>query len=237
MIIQKKNEKKRTGYLSVFDLNQSLPRPDGQAGAEILFAIIEKESIPISRITLEYEKDIHGGYGKEHFSRQGFLQKYASCDCFRQSGRLQALEIWEIELSEGSLLIGNMGSVVKVLSENEAMDFTRFFTNIEEDTFRYHSFPQQLADDLIQKEGMNLRRAVESLQKLSEYPDIYQEYIAGGKDGAAGHSNPVTVEGYTAERIMQEVKLHPIGAYLMLVKLRKDPEKAKKTLARGIVRK
>ena len=81
------------------------------------------------------------------------------------------------------------------------------------------------------------RKTVDTDLLKKEHPDIYQEYIAGGKDGAAGHSNPVTVEGYTAERIMQEVKLHPIGAYLMLVKLRKDPEKAKKTLARGIVRK
>lgn len=48
---------------------------------------------------------------------------------------------------------------------------------------------------------------------------------------------PVKIQGYTAERLIEELGLHPIGAYKTLADLCDDPSGTLELIKRGIIKK
>lgn len=237
MKIIEKNKQIYTSFASSYDLDQCCLQKEGFEGAGILYAIMETDLLPVSRVFLDYESDIHSGYSKRVYIRRGFLERFQTCSDLLSEFCEGSFESWRVELPDDSRLLGDTGSIVNILSENETINFTRYMMEIEEATFRYHPFSKEFVDSLMSRESMSLRRAVEVLQRLSVHPDIFMECNSYYCSGMEEVESCVDVEGYTAEKLMQEVGLHPVGACLMLADLRENPREAKTLIKRGIVRK
>ena len=108
--------------------------------------------------------------------------------------------------------------------------------DIEENTFRYHSFDGDLVDAMQSRYGLSIKKTVLALSKLEKYPDIWEEFTEGmtqdpfrfPKEGA------VSVEGHTAEELFHCTKLKELGAYNYLIYLREQPERALADLEKGL---
>ena len=76
-------------------------------------------------------------------------------------------------------------------------------------------------------------------QKLIPYADIFAEFFNYARVGKYCKKDKSKTEvcGYTAERLIAEYNLSPLGAYNFLVYLREDPEHALKDLKAGLSRK
>lgn len=86
--------------------------------------------------------------------------------------------------------------------------------------------------ECLTKLSMDKDQATDALLYLYPYVDIMLEcgqFMMGIKP-----SNPISVEGYTAEKLMQTTYLSNLGAYNYLVYLRKNPAEALDNLRNGL---
>jgi hypothetical protein len=74
----------------------------------------------------------------------------------------------------------------------------------------------------------------DSLDKIDDFEDTLREELE--KYLLQGESPACEKEGYDFERLIEEKKLHPIGAFLALDWLRREPEKAKEEFTRTFPR-
>lgn len=120
--------------------------------------------------------------------------------------------------------------------KNADINLIPFLMDIEENTFRYHSFDGDLVDAMQSRYGLSMKKTVLALSRLEKYPDIWEEFTEGmtqdpfrfPKDGA------VSVEGHTAEELFRSTKLKELGAYNYLIYLREQPERALADLEKGL---
>ena len=98
---------------------------------------------------------------------------------------------------------------------------------MDSDVLRY------LRDD----EKMTDKVAFQIIGKLERHPDILEEFRQwiGSKDFPRGTA--ISIEGYTAERLVTSTYLRPVGAYSYLIYLREKPKEALEDLKRGLPRK
>ncbi len=81
-------------------------------------------------------------------------------------------------------------------------------------------------NDYIQEHALLV--TLEDIEKLSEpLRTEFEKFLE------TGDLPDLEVEGWNLERLMKEKNLHPVGAFLMLDWLKKEPQKAKQILARG----
>ena len=76
--------------------------------------------------------------------------------------------------------------------------------------------------------------------KISKYPDIYDEFCAwlSTRDYSVIKDSPIMVEGYSAKMIAEIAPfLQGIGIYNMLITLRDHPERGKEYIAKGFPKK
>ncbi len=86
--------------------------------------------------------------------------------------------------------------------------------------------------------GYTPNQAEEEADKLIKHPDILKEFINWLATGKYESNNPLTIEGYTAQRLHEEFDfLKPIGVYNYLISLREKPEEALKWIKKGLPRK
>lgn len=76
-------------------------------------------------------------------------------------------------------------------------------------------------------------RAAKAYKKLSEYPDILNEFYQYIMTETYPQT-PIEVEGYTAEYLVAHFPLSPLGAYNYLIYLREMPQKALADLKAGL---
>ena len=90
---------------------------------------------------------------------------------------------------------------------------------------------------LQENEKMTDKVAFQILGKLERHPDILEEFgqWIGSKEFPG--EGPISVEGYTAERLVKSTYLRPVGAYAYLIYLREKPSEALDDLKRGLPRK
>ena len=81
------------------------------------------------------------------------------------------------------------------------------------------------------------KRAEYSYQKLARHPDIRKEFYSYIINNDAFPENPITIEGFTAKRLITEYPFAPSGAYLYLVYLREKPKEALDNLKHHLPRK
>ena len=84
--------------------------------------------------------------------------------------------------------------------------------------------------------GLSPTRTEESYKKLNTHPDILREFYFFIMNSLSPWKS-ISVEGYTAERLLQETELNPLGAYNYLIYLREKPEEALANLKKGLPRK
>ena len=84
-------------------------------------------------------------------------------------------------------------------------------------------FPGQYPEWHLEKVIVDVEGFIPSIRSEFEY------FLKTGKMP----ENPVEIEGYSADKLIKERRLYPVGAYLMLGWLTRDPEKAKESLLRG----
>ena len=90
-----------------------------------------------------------------------------------------------------------------------------------------------------QRFGYSEKRAKIMVDQMSPYDDIIDEFFNYARVGKYCKKDKTKTEvcGYTAERLIKEYNLSPLGAYNFLVYLREEPEKALKDLSAGLPRK
>ena len=80
-------------------------------------------------------------------------------------------------------------------------------------------------------------RAEKSYEKIARYADICKEFYQYIMDDEAFASNPIKVEGFTAQRLATNYPLSALGAYNYLIYLREMPKEALADLKAGLPRK
>lgn len=85
---------------------------------------------------------------------------------------------------------------------------------------------------LINNLNKSNQRAEDIYNKLSKHDDILKEFYEWVISGQ--FKNFVVVEGYTAQRLFNETRLEPLGAYNYLIYLRENPQEAKEMLSKGL---
>ena len=86
-------------------------------------------------------------------------------------------------------------------------------------------------------EKMTENVALKILGKLERHPDVLEEFRRwiGAKETRHGAS--ISVEGYTADKLLKLTDLRPIGAYTYLIYLREKPQEALDDLKKGLPKK
>ena len=57
--------------------------------------------------------------------------------------------------------------------------------------------------------------------KVSTFPDIFEEFVYWLDHGEFKQDDPITIDGYTAQNLYENTYLAPIGAFNMLTDLRR----------------
>lgn len=231
------NREKSGGYyFTAYEMNQIFSVENCPAGLLLLYTILDRSGLPIEEIVLDYFTDIHSENGRQIYNKTEFLQEYPSLETLCRKSDIEKMGPWTVELENGAVINGELGRKIRIMYEDECTNYNKVFLNIENETYHYNMCPGELMEYLEKVEQMSEPLAVEVLQGLEEYEDLYQEFSSCIKDGRyVFPENPIAVEGYTAERLMKEVGFHPIGAYRSLVWLRKDPQKELKKIEKGLI--
>lgn len=90
-----------------------------------------------------------------------------------------------------------------------------------------------------QNYGYSEKRAAAMATKLSAHEEILEEFANYMSSGSFAKKDNSKTEicGYTAEKLHNEFKLSPLGAYNFLVYLKEEPENALADLKAGLPRK
>lgn len=90
---------------------------------------------------------------------------------------------------------------------------------------------------LLHRAKLSEKRAEYSYQKLACHPDIRKEFYFYVMNNDIFPKNLITIESFTAKRLITEYPFAPSGAYLYLVYLREKPEEALDNLKYHLPRK
>ena len=94
--------------------------------------------------------------------------------------------------------------------------------------------------DIIEKyyeeNGVSSVLKTKRVAKFAENADIEREFERWIESKEYTVENPITIEGYTAKNLSEESQfLDGEGAFLMLIELRENPQKALKRIKNGFV--
>lgn len=235
MKIVKNKEKEGNYYFITYEMDQSFCAAGKPAGLLLLYTIAGSSALAVDEIVLDFYGDIQEGQTQKIYDRTGFQNAYPSFDELCRKIDVENLAPWTVELEGGAVVNGDLYREIRLMYKDESIKWNRVFLNIELETYHYNNCPKKLLEYLEDTEGMSEPLAVEVLQGLEEYEDIYQEFSSCIQDGKyIFPADPVSVEGYTARRLVEEVGFHPIGAYRSLAWLRKDPQTELEKIKKGL---
>lgn len=92
---------------------------------------------------------------------------------------------------------------------------------------------------IMQKYGYSEKRAKAMVSQMAPYHDIFEEFFNYARVGEFQKEDrtQTVVCGYTAERLVSEYNLSPLGAYNYLVYLKEEPQRALQDLKDDLPRK
>ena len=91
-----------------------------------------------------------------------------------------------------------------------------------------------ITEYLLHQMNLSQTRAEKSYEKIARYTDIRKEFYQYIMDNEVFTSNPIKVEGFTAQYLETNYPLSVLGAYNYLIYLREMPEKALADLKTGL---
>ena len=236
MKIVKNKVKEGNYYFITYEMDQSFSVAGKTAGLLLLYTIADSSALAVDKIVLDFYGGIQEGKTRKIYDRTGFQNAYPSFDEFCRKIDVENLAPWTVELQDGTVVNGGQDREIRLMYKHENVKWIRFFLNIEMETYHYNDCPKKLMEYLEDTEGMSEPLAVEVLQRLEEYKDLYQEFSSCIQDGKyIFPEDPVSVEGYTARRLVEEVGFHPIGAYRSLAWLRNDPQTEMEKIKQGLI--
>lgn len=236
MKILKNRERDGNYFLYSFDLDQCYRSETCLLGYLILYTLAQSNDIPIDHIIIDRWGDIHGGRLRDTYSRKLFERQFPSFEEFCKETKRPDMGSWLIRLSDGTSISGETSSVITIFAENDMINFIKLFTKVEDATYTLHEYPVPIIDYLREKEKMTMRSSVQMLAYIASQHDLYEEFcrcVQSGEYIAA--DDPIQIAGYTAERLIKETGLHPVGAYSTLVGLMNNPSDTLELIKRGIV--
>ena len=125
-------------------------------------------------------------------------------------------------------------------NENDACEYALESLKIINDALKNPSTPLDMAVRYIRRKyGYSEELAEEMAKRINRYEDIFEEFYNYIHKGKFRKRDWTVVEekGYTAERLVSEYNLSPLGAYNYLVYLRENPMEALSDLDKGLPRK
>ena len=236
-IIKNKGKDGKYTFCS-FEFNECYRPGDCPSGTVILYTLAKNQEIQIKRILIDYWSDIHSGVTRDTYSPKLFGMAYPSFESFRKEMENAQSGPWLIILTDGTTLSGRNGTVINVRTESNITRLTKLLMRAEDMTYELHGYPPFLIRYLCDMERMSVKTSVLALERLSAYPELYREFCGCLQSREfVSADKPVKIQGYTAERLIEELGLHPIGAYKTLAALCDDPSGTLELIKRGIIKK
>lgn len=234
-----KNQKEDGKYTRVsLDLNECYRPGNCLPGIVILYTLAKNQEIQIKKILIDYWSDIHSGVTGGTYTPKLFGVTYPSFESFRKEMENVQPGPWLIILMDGTTFSGRDGTVINVRTENNVTELTRLLMRAEDMTYELHGYPSFLIRYLCDKEGMSVKTSVLAIERLSSYPELYREFCGCLQPGEfVPADKPVKIQGYTAERLIEELGFHPIGAYKTLADLCDDPFGTLELIKKGVTKK
>lgn len=224
------------GYVSSFQFNDIYKEEGIDEGIVILYTIMNSKQFKIDELIINFANKIKDD-ASDSYTLESFKDNFKTLTSFCLKYAQNNLDSWKIKLSNNDSILGKNDNSISIITQ-EKFNYLRQLVMIENESYEYHTYPVYLISYLCHSEGITTRLAVQLLQKLSKQNDLYQEFMKCIQNNDyIPPCNGIVVEGYNAVRLIDEVGLHPIGAYQSLVHLRKDKETALKNINRGIIRK
>ena len=94
---------------------------------------------------------------------------------------------------------------------------------------------EKIIKEYLQAEcGLNERRVLQEYASLHENPEIEKEFAETINNG--WKENLIEIQGFTAKRLLENYPLSLLGAYNYLTFLKKEPDRAKALLKKGLPR-
>ena len=232
-IIEEKQEKRENVITAVMD---KCCRTEYPSGLIILYAIGTDDGLPTERILIDKWTDIHSGDTRDVFTKKLLRLAYPTVEEFCK--KYSNTAAWMIKFHDGMTVTGWTGAIVRIRTEKERKEIIKMLMKIEDGTYRFHSYPEYAVSYLTEKENISLKSAVRILDRLSIHKDILDEFCGCVRSGEyIPCADPVSAGGYTAEKLMKELGLHPAGAYNMLADMLEDQDGTLSMIEKGIRRK
>ena len=238
MKIIKGKEKDGKYTFCSFEFNECYRPENCTPGIVILYTLAKNREIQIKRILIDYWSDIHSGVTEDTYSPKLFGMTYPSFESFRKEMENAQPGPWLIILMDGTTLGGRSGPIINVRTENNVTELTRLLMRAEDMTYELHGYPSFLIRYLCDMERMSVKTSVLALERLSAYPELYREFCGCLQSGEfVPADQPVKIQGYTADRLIKELDLHPIGAYKTLADFCDDSSGILELIKKGITKK
>lgn len=232
-IIEEKQEKRENVITAVMD---KCCRTEYPSGLIILYAAGTDDELPTERILIDKWTDIHNGDTRDVFTKKLLRLAYPSVEEFCK--KYSNTAAWMIRFQDGMIVSGRTGAIVRIRTEKERKEVIKILMKIEDGTYRFHDYPKYAVSYLTEKEKVSLKSAVRILDRLSAHKDILDEFCGCVRSGEyIPCADPVSAGGYTAEKLMKELGLHPAGAYNMLADMLEDQDGTLSMIEKGIRRK
>lgn len=220
---------KKKGYYPGFVLCYLLAN-DNKDKMEML-KLKEKKETNVEHLSLAYDA-------------ASFSKSFSTFEEFSLFLRDKKIETWVLNVNyEGEEIgfSGNKGSntvEVKYPLERK-VNILPLLCDLENRSFQYHSFDNILVGKIKQIFKLNQRRAISSLLKLSDYEDLFSEFVSciAQDDFVFPKAEAIEERGYTAQSLSEKYPLSGLGAYNYLIYLREAPEEALEDLRKGLPRK
>lgn len=249
--MKKVKEETVYGYrVERYDLDEAQANGTLNAGLRICFALATSKDVDCKTIECRSESEGIGvpspWYYRSNYAT--FKETYGTVEDFLRSFDCEEFETWTVDFVYNGTDIGASGkkddAIVGISYDaGHTPDIKTLMLQIEEEARK--AFEYGLGDDrakaltktLREDYQMSWKRVAEASQKLLAHQDIYEEYTSLLLGSSPIGKQPVTVEGYTADKLHSDYPLSMLGAYNFLIYLRTDPERALEDLRKGLPRK
>lgn len=109
---------------------------------------------------------------------------------------------------------------------------------IDDASFENHKYEEELVNRVKILFQLNQKSAINALNKLEKYPDLFEEFKRGcSLETFAFPLEGIKVLDYDARMLYSQYPLSPLGAYNYLIYLQEKPKEALEDLKNGLPRK
>ena len=241
-------QRKEQGYCSFIEKYDLCGAYAGKTGLPIgvllLYILFKRGDLKFIGMTVEGESEAGEEHDIVHVEKEEEALVFKSEESIAGVFLQKELQIWEIKVQYQNVDISvtgrTYGTVLSIRTPlTSRLNLIPLMSALEQETYEYHDYDQQMIDQMKLKFDLNQKAAVQSVMELKKYPDIWEEFEYGFRSNPFEfpQKNAVTVEGCSAEMLHRDYPLSELGAYNYLIYLRNDPKNALQDLKQGLPRK